>query len=276
MDVLVGGSGTDGPFANGVVLESRYRIDTEVGRGGMGIVYRGTDLTLKRPVAIKALRQTDADNNVLSRFLREARSLARVEHPGLVPVYAVGREEGTYYMVMKFVEGETLQSFIKRNVTVEARVVRRILRETCDALGALHRHGLIHRDLKPSNIILGTEGRVIVMDLGIVKAVGENTQTTSTALGTPKYMAPETLTESQVDARADLYSIGVIGYEMVTGDPPFDGPTPMAILYKQAHEAPEPLRKRAPNARRPTMREFVPEHADVTSESRRCCPRDPN
>lgn len=248
MDVLVGGSGTDGPFANGVVLESRYRIDTEVGRGGMGIVYRGTDLTLKRPVAIKALRQTDADNNVLSRFLREARSLARVEHPGLVPVYAVGREEGTYYMVMKFVEGETLQSFIKRNVTVEARVVRRILRETCDALGALHRHGLIHRDLKPSNIILGTEGRVIVMDLGIVKAVGENTQTTSTALGTPKYMAPETLTESQVDARADLYSIGVIGYEMVTGDPPFDGPTPMAILYKQAHEAPEPLRKRAPNA----------------------------
>jgi serine/threonine-protein kinase len=248
MDVLVGGSGTDGPFAKGVVLESRYRIDTEVGRGGMGIVYRGTDLTLKRPVAIKALRQSDADNNVLSRFLREARSLARVEHPGLVPVYAVGREDGTYYMVMKFVEGETLQTFIKRNVTVEARVVRRILRETCDALGALHRHGLIHRDLKPSNIILGTEGRVIVMDLGIVKAVGENTQTTSTALGTPKYMAPETLTESQVDARADLYSIGVIGYEMVTGDPPFDGPTPMAILYKQAHEAPEPLRKRAPNA----------------------------
>ncbi len=250
IDVLVGGSAGDGPFALGTVLESRYRIDTEVGRGGMGIVYRGTDLTLKRPVAIKALRQVDADNTVLSRFLREARSLARVEHPGLVPVYAVGREDGTYYMVMKFVEGETLQSLLKRSGALDPRQIRRVLRETCEALGALHKHGLIHRDLKPGNIMLSAEGRVVVMDLGIVKAVGENTQTTSTALGTPKYMAPETLTDTQVDPRADLYSLGVIGYEMLTGDPPFDGPTPMAILFKQAHEPPEPLRKRAPNAPR--------------------------
>jgi tRNA A-37 threonylcarbamoyl transferase component Bud32 len=250
IDVLVGGTAGDGPFARGTVLESRYRIDTEVGRGGMGIVYRGTDLTLKRPVAIKALRQVDADNTVLSRFLREARSLARVEHPGLVPVYAVGREDGTYYMVMKFVEGETLQSLIKRSGALEPRQIRRVMRETCEALGALHKHGLIHRDLKPGNIMLSAEGRVVVMDLGIVKAVGENTQTTSTALGTPKYMAPETLTDTQVDPRADLYSLGVIGYEMLTGDPPFDGPTPMAILFKQAHEPPEPLRKRAPNAPR--------------------------
>ena len=156
IDVLVGGSAGDGPFALGTVLESRYRIDTEVGRGGMGIVYRGTDLTLKRPVAIKALRQVDADNTVLSRFLREARSLARVEHPGLVPVYAVGREDGTYYMVMKFVEGETLQSLLKRSGALDPRQIRRVLRETCEALGALHKHGLIHRDLKPGNIMLSS------------------------------------------------------------------------------------------------------------------------
>ena len=230
------------------MLESRYRIEVEVGRGGMGVVYRGTDLTLKRPVAIKALRQSDGDQNVLGRFLREARSLARVEHPGLVPVYAVGREDGVYYMVMKFVEGRTLQQLLRERGPMEPFQVRRVVREVCDALTVLHQAGLIHRDLKPGNLILTPEGRVMVMDLGIVKAVGEDTQTTSTALGTPKYMAPEMLESQTVDGRADLYSLGVVAYELLCGDPPFDGPTPMAILFKQAHEAPEPLKRRVPSA----------------------------
>jgi serine/threonine protein kinase len=232
------------------VLENRYRIDVEVGRGGMGVVYRGTDLTLNRPVAIKALRAQDADATVLSRFLREARSLARVEHPGVVPVYAVGREEGVYYMVMKFVEGRTLQRVLKQEAPLDPERTRKYLKDVCGALSALHGGGLVHRDLKPGNLIVGPDDRVTVMDLGIVKAVGEHTQTTSTALGTPKYMAPEMLNDHNVDARADLYSLGVVAYEMLTGDPPFDGPTPMAILYKQAHEAPEPLRKRAPQVPR--------------------------
>lgn len=216
----------------------------------MGVVYRGTDLTLSRPVAIKALRAQDADATVLSRFLREARSLARVEHPGVVPVYAVGREEGVYYMVMKFVEGRTLQRVLKQEAPLDPDRTRKYLKDVCGALSALHGGGLVHRDLKPGNLIVGPDDRITVMDLGIVKAVGEHTQTTSTALGTPKYMAPEMLNDHNVDARADLYSLGVIAYEMLTGDPPFDGPTPMAILYKQAHEAPEPLRKRAPQVPR--------------------------
>ncbi len=232
------------PFKEGTVLESRYRIDTEVGRGGMGVVYRGTDLTLKRPVAIKAMRTSDADPQVLARFMREARSLARVEHAGLVPVYAVGREAGNYYMVMKFVEGETLSQMLRRQGAIDPDVVRRIVREVCDALGALHRAGLIHRDMKPGNLMVGPDGRVTVMDLGIVKSVGETTQTHSTALGTPRYMAPEMVGDGEIDQRIDIYSLGVIAYQMLLGEPPFDGPTPMAILYKQAHEPPESLRKR--------------------------------
>ncbi len=238
------------PFLPGTVLESRYRIDSEVGRGGMGVVYRGTDLTLKRPVAIKALRGNDADPTVLGRFMREARSLARVEHPGLVPVYAVGREDGVYYMVMKFVEGRSLSAVLKQEGRLPADRVRRLVSEVCDALGALHREGLIHRDIKPGNLMVGSDGRITVMDLGIVKAVGENTQTTSTALGTPRYMPPEMLSHAEVDGRADLYSLGIIAWQALVGETPFDGPTPMAILYKQAHEAPEPLRKAAPDVPR--------------------------
>ena len=187
------------PFDPGTILEGRYRIDNEVGRGGMGVVYRGTDLTLKRPVAIKAMRTNEADASVLGRFLREARALAQVEHPGLVPVYAVGREGGSYYMVMKFVFGRSLSDVLKAEGQQPPERVRRIVTEVCAALGALHRHRLIHRDIKPGNIILGDDGRVTVMDLGIVKAVGENTQTTSTALGTPRYMPPEMLSEAEVD-----------------------------------------------------------------------------
>ncbi len=243
-------TGEPQPFEAGTVLESRYRIDTEVGRGGMGVVYRGTDLTLKRPVAIKAMRTQDADASVLARFMREARALAQVEHPGLVPVYAVGREGGTYYMVMKFVEGESLSDVLKGGARLPAEQVRRLVTEVCGALGALHRHQLIHRDIKPGNIMLGADGRVTVMDLGIVKAVGEQTQTTSTALGTPRYMPPEMLTDEDVDGRADLYSLGVIAYQALAGQAPFDGPTPMAILYKQAHEPPPPLRKLAPDVPR--------------------------
>jgi serine/threonine-protein kinase len=238
------------PFEEGTTLEGRYRVDHEVGRGGMGVVYRGTDLTLNRPVAIKAMRAADADATVLGRFLREARSLARIEHAGVVPVYAVGQEGGTYYMVMKFIEGQTLQAILKEGGALDAARVRALIVQVCDALGALHRNGLIHRDMKPGNLIVGGDGRVTVMDLGIVKAVGEHTSTTSTALGTPKYMAPESLSEDEIDHRSDLYSLGIIAWQCLAGEVPFDGATPMAILYKQAHEPPPPLKKHAPDTPR--------------------------
>ncbi|MBU0551505.1 protein kinase [Myxococcota bacterium] len=229
------------PFPLGKVLEGRYRVESVAGRGGMGVVYRGVDLTLSRPVAVKVM--INADPAILARFMREARSLAKVEHRGLVPVYAVGREEGVFYMIMKFIEGQTLSDRLKAG-PLEPEALRRMLIEAADALWTLHRAELIHRDMKPGNLILGPDGRVTIMDLGIVKTVGE--QTTAQMLGTPKYMPPEMLTQKELDGRADLYALGVIAYQAAEGQVPFDAPTPMGILYKHAHEAPPPLTRKIP------------------------------
>ena len=235
------------PFKPGTVLEQRYRIDAEAGRGGMGVVYRGTDLTLRRAVAIKALLQSEADGRLIARFMREARALARVEHPGLVSVYAAGREGQAFYMVMRFVEGQTLTDYLAEHGRLEPEAVGDLIRQVCDAVAALHRQGLVHRDLKPGNLMRQPDGRYIVMDLGIVNEVDAETDTTSKLLGTPRYMAPEALNSVPLDGRADLYALGVIAYEALAGEPPFDGPTPMAVLYKQAHTQPPPLAKKAPD-----------------------------
>ncbi|MEE2786353.1 MAG: protein kinase [Myxococcota bacterium] len=235
--------GDPSPFEIGTILEGRYRIDLEVGRGGMGVVYRGIDLTLSRPVAIKAMLESKADAGVLARFMHEARSLASVEHEGLVPVYAVGQTDGVYYMVMKFVEGLPLGDHLQQVGMMPEDDVRQMLIQVCRALSALHGQGLVHRDMKPGNLIVGDDGSFTVMDLGIVKHIEEGAEaTTSTATGTPRYMPPEMFSNGIVDGRADLYSLGIIAYRALTGVVPFDGPTPMAILYKQAHTEPAPLR----------------------------------
>ncbi len=231
------------PLKIGMVLEGRYRIDAVVGRGGTGVVYKGTDLTLSREIAVKALLEQSADPITLARFLHEARNLASVEHRGLVPVYAVGQEGGAHYMVMKYIDGSTLADLIKQQGALPEPTVRQILIETCDALNTLHTAGLIHRDLKPANLMIGKDGRVSVVDLGIVQRVTEKHETSGQGAGTPKYMAPEMFSATDVTLRADIYSLGVVGFHSLTGFPPFDGPTPMAILYKQAHEEPPQLSK---------------------------------
>jgi predicted Ser/Thr protein kinase len=233
------------PFAAGTVLEQRYRIDSEVGRGGMGVVYQGTDLTLQRPVAIKALTVSHADADTINQFMQEARALASIEHPQVVPVYAVGRHGGCYFMVMQFIAGRPLSEILKERGALPVDEVRQLLAQTLEALAALHERDLLHRDLKPGNLMIGANGRVTVMDLGISKKLGDADQT-SAGLGTPRYMPPEMINEVEEDARADLYSLGVIAWHCLVGRPPFDGPTPMAILYKQAHEPAEPVRNAAP------------------------------
>jgi len=230
------------------VLESRYRIDEEVGRGGMGVVYRGTDLTLSRPVAIKTIIHKESNEESLSRFINEARTLAQIETPRLVPVYAVGQDEGYHYIVMKFLEGEDLSELMKREGALSVDRVLDITTQVCEALTALHERGIVHRDIKPANLMISPDGKVTVMDLGIAKGMGETP--TSSAMGTPKYMPPEAIDNKPLDARADLYSLAVIAYQALVGRVPFDGPTPMAILYMQAHQPPPAIRELAPHVPR--------------------------
>lgn len=233
-------------FLIGQVLESRYRIDAEVGRGGMGVVYRGTDLTLSRPIAIKTILHKQSDEEALNRFIFEAKTLAQIENPKLVPVYAVGQDEGYHYIVMKFLEGETLASRLKRDGAQSSEFTRDVIQQVCEALYALHSKNLIHRDIKPANLMISPEGNVTVMDLGIVKKIGEDNPTGSAiAIGTPRYMPPEAVDNKPLDPRADLYSLGVIAYQMLVGETPFNGPTPMSILYQQAHELPARVKDKA-------------------------------
>ena len=229
----------------GSVLDSRYRIDALVGQGGMARVYRATDLTLRRAVAVKVAHASATGASTLTLFLNEAQTLARVEHPGLVPVYAVGRAGELYYLAMKFIEGRTLAQVLKAEGNLPPAKVAQILIAVCGALSALHHHGLVHRDVKPGNVMVGDDGKVTVMDLGIVQSA--NSSDKASTLGTPRYMAPEMLSNTEIDGRADIYGLGVIGYHALTGSVPFDGPTPMAILAMHAHEPVEPLRNRAPH-----------------------------
>jgi serine/threonine-protein kinase len=235
-----------------VVLEGAYELEGEIGRGGMGVVFLARDLALKRRVAIKVLPPELAfRQEIKTRFTREAQTAARLAHPHIVPIHTVGDEGGLVYFVMGFVDGESLAARLRRRHALPAEEVRRILKETADALGMAHAMGVIHRDVKPDNILLeGTRRRVMVTDFGIAKALsqaGTGTLTgTGIAIGTPHYMSPEQAAgEREIDARSDLYALGVVGYEMATGELPFQAPTVPGILMKHISEsAPDIMRAR--------------------------------
>ncbi len=224
-------------------LKVDYTIEGEIGRGGMGVVYVARDLKLRRRVAIKVLPPDLAyRSEIRERFSREAQTAARLSHPHIVPIHAVGEADGLVYFVMGFVDGEPLGARLKRRGKLPIEEVRRIMKETADALGLAHTMGIIHRDIKPDNVLLdGTRRRVMVTDFGIAKALsdaGGGTLTgTGVAIGTPTYMSPEQAAgEREVDARSDLYSLGVVAYEMLLGQVPFKAPTVPGILMKQITE----------------------------------------
>ena len=233
-------------------LAHEYKIEGEIGRGGMGVVYSARDLKLNRRVAIKVLPPDLAfRDEIRRRFLREAQTAARLSHPNIVPIHTVGEGDGLVYFVMGYVDGESLGARLRRRRRLPVEEARRVLKETADALGLAHTMGVIHRDVKPDNVLLeGTRRRVMVTDFGIAKALegGAGTLTgTGVALGTPSYMSPEQAAgESDIDARSDIYSLGIVGYEMVTGEVPFKAPTVPAILMKQVTEAPPDLLERRP------------------------------
>ncbi|HVX42085.1 MAG TPA: serine/threonine-protein kinase [Gemmatimonadaceae bacterium] len=232
------------------VLSPHYELDQEIGRGGMGVVYRAKDRRLKRTVAIKVLPPELAfRSEIKTRFLREAETAAQLNHPNIVDIYAVDEAEGIVYFVMAYITGDNLAKRLHDQGALSCDETRRILRDVADALAYAHERGVVHRDIKPDNILIDAQsGRPMVTDFGIARAVSEgDTRLTATgiAIGTPTYMSPEQAAgERTIDGRSDLYSLGVVGYQMLTGEPPFIANSTPAILVKHISEQPTPIEQR--------------------------------
>ncbi len=231
---------------------SRYEITDEIGRGGMGVVYRARDVRLRRSVAIKLLPPELAfREEVRSRFLREAQTAAQLSHPNVVPIYSVDEVDGLVFFVMGLGEGESLGAILKREGRVEVDFARRILRDVADALTYAHARSIIHRDIKPDNILIDrVTGRTLVSDFGIARAAEGDSRLTATgiAVGTPAYMSPEqAMGDREIDGRSDLYSLGIVGYQMVCGELPFSATNTPAMLMKHLNQPPRPIRELRPD-----------------------------
>ncbi|MCZ8204429.1 serine/threonine-protein kinase [Gemmatimonas sp.] len=237
-------------------LSAAYELDQEIGRGGMGIVYRARDRRLKRHVAIKLLPpELSFRRDVRSRFLREAETAAQLSHPNIVPIYSVDEVGNLVFFVMACIDGDNLATLVQKRGPLPVDSVRRWLGEVADALAYAHSRGVVHRDIKPDNILLdGIDGRALVTDFGIARAAtdsGETSRLTATgmAIGTPAYMSPEQASgDRDLDARSDLYSLGIVAYQMLCGEPPFVGGTTPALLVKHLAEAPVPIQQRRADA----------------------------
>lgn len=222
------------------VIGNRYSVIEKLGSGGMSIVYKAKDKVLNRHVAIKVLRSEFAnDEEFLSRFRTEALAAASLSHPNIVSIYDVGEQEGMHYIVMEYVNGKTLKEFIKETGRVSTKDAVTIAIQVLRALDHAHKKGIVHRDIKPQNILIDENGIVKVTDFGIARAVSTGTIiNTNLTIGSVHYFSPEQARGGYVDNRSDLYSLGVVLYEMVTGVLPFDGDTPISIALKHLQEQP--------------------------------------
>ncbi|PYP28495.1 MAG: hypothetical protein DMD55_05205 [Gemmatimonadetes bacterium] len=260
------------------LIEGRYRIERLLGKGGMGAVFLAHDLALERDVAIKVLPPDVAqDDQIVRRFQQEAKTAAKLDHPNIIPIYRVESEGGLNYFVMKYVSGTSLEDLLDQKRPLPVPEIQRILWEAACALGHAHQRGVVHRDVKPANIMFDHDGRAMLTDFGISKALQAATGFTATGMiiGTPHYMAPEQAKGLTVDGRADEYSLGIVGYRMITGELPFAGDSVHTILYKHIFEeppraasrradVPEPLSaavsramSKDPEHRYPTMEAFA-------------------
>jgi serine/threonine protein kinase len=245
---------------------SHYEITAKLGEGGMGEVYRATDTTLKRQVALKVLPAEMASSPVrLERFQREAEAIAALNHPNIVTIYSVEHGEGFHFLTMELIDGESLDQVLQRGGLPLPRALQ-IARAIADALAAAHHQGIVHRDLKPANVMLTSDGRVKVLDFGLAKLASEpsagplSEQATSMptevkplteegiVLGTAPYMSPEQAQGLPADARSDIFSLGCLLYEASTGRRAFSGKSSIDTLHKVIHEEPKPLAEHAPEA----------------------------
>jgi beta-lactam-binding protein with PASTA domain/tRNA A-37 threonylcarbamoyl transferase component Bud32 len=223
------------------VLGGRYRLGEQIGSGGMAKVYRAEDSRLDRPVAVKILSaQFSSDPSFVDRFRREAQTAAKLSHPNIVGVYDNGSEDDTHYIVMEFVEGRTLDEFLAGGGRLSPTKAVEVVEAICDALQYAHERGVVHRDVKPGNVMVTREGQVKVMDFGIARVTTtvETIAQTAAVLGTAAYLSPEQAKGERVDRRSDLYSLGCVLYELLTGAPPFAGDSAMAVAMKHVQQSP--------------------------------------
>ncbi|MEE1765400.1 Stk1 family PASTA domain-containing Ser/Thr kinase [Streptomyces sp. SP18BB07] len=221
----------------GQVLDGRYRVEARIAVGGMATVYRTVDTRLDRVLALKVMHPTlAADRTFVERFIREAKSVARLSHPNVVGVYDQGTDGSYVYLAMEYVAGCTLRDVLRERGALQPRAALDILEPVLAALGAAHRAGFVHRDMKPENVLIGDDGRVKVADFGLVRAVDTVTSTTGSVLGTVAYLAPEQLEHGTTDTRVDVYACGVMLYEMLTGGKPHAGDSPAQVLYHALHD----------------------------------------
>lgn len=221
-----------------------YRIIEEIGRGGMAVVYKALQISLGRFVALKVLSpQLAADPDLVKRFQREGKAAASLKHPNIVTIYDVGKAGGSYFIAMEYVQGESLKERLQRGDVLPLEDVTRILKDVASALDYAHKQGFVHRDVKPSNVLIEKEtGRALLTDFGVVKALSEGTRLTRTGtfIGTVQYSSPEQIQGKGIGFESDLYSFGVMAYEMVGGKLPFDGDI-TAVMYAHLHDSPPPL-----------------------------------
>jgi serine/threonine protein kinase len=222
------------------VLGGRYRLVAPLGEGGMASVYRGRDLRLNREVAVKVLRdELTRDADFLRRFQREAQTVASLSHPNIVPVYDVGEEKGTHFIVMEYVHGRTLKDTLASSGPLSPSRAVPLLQSILDALGYAHRQGLIHRDVKPQNILIAADGSARLADFGIAHLADGSTTRTAAILGSAHYLSPEQARGEDATIQSDIYACGVVLYEMLEGRPPFEGANALAIATQHLH-APAP------------------------------------
>ncbi len=245
-------------------LGPEFTVGPLLGQGGFAAVFRVSDHSLNRDVAVKVLDVELAPSpTVAERFLREAQTIARLEHPHIVPIYKVGRQEEIFYIIMRCIDGASLRQLLEKHRRLSVGDAARITRQAADALAYAHAHDIVHRDIKPDNILLDQSGHVLVTDFGIAKAAqaaqaatpsagggergegggGAQLTTEGMIVGTPQYMSPEQASGDRLDGRSDIYSLGIVLYQMLAGNPPFDGPSSASILAQQLTQQPTPIRR---------------------------------
>jgi serine/threonine protein kinase, bacterial len=227
----------------GAVLDHRYRVEAMIATGGMSRVYRGLDIRLDRPVAVKVMDSRYAgDQQFLARFQREARAVARLKDPGLVAVHDQGTDGQHPFLVMELVEGGTLRELLRERGPMPPHAVAAVMHPVLSGLAVAHRNGLVHRDVKPENVLVSDDGDVKIADFGLVRAVAEAKITSdSVILGTAAYLSPEQVRSGNAGPHSDVYAAGVLIYELLTGVTPFRGDTPLAVAYQRLdHDVPAP------------------------------------